>query len=201
LIENSGGTRKYLKLEGNKNPEPSQFYGGRRGTRGVVFKYDGAGILEDAVGKLFFEDINGPTDSPPGVLKSPTIPETAVLTPAGFPAADYSYNRIILGDIGYWDAFWCYQYGMNDERAAAEASAMKPPKFDNAVFEYGAALASGEELLIDLERGTVEKWDGSSLTNAFALVTGSLPELDGDVPILMVEGGVKGVQVYGKGHQ
>jgi hypothetical protein len=176
------------------------WWGGHRGTRGVVFKYDGLGVFDTSFqAKAFIEKINPPGTSPDGALSQAVEPEDATIVPSSYPAADSSYNRILLGDVGHWDALWTYQYGMEDERCAVEAVAKQPPRFDNRVFNYGAVIAAGAELIIDLERGTVELWNGSTLANAFASVTGSLPDLGDDVPVLLVEGGLKGVQIFGKG--
>ncbi len=196
------GDVKTYKLDGDAC-ELDAFFGGWRGTRGAVIKYDGTQVLDTGFQtKLFVERVISPqaggANTSDGQLLQAIEAETDSVAPQFYPQTFKSYNKIFLGDFGYWDAFYSFQYGIENERAAAECVAKQPPAFTNRVFTYGLPIVQGSELIIDLARGIVELFDGTDFTNAMPDVTGSLPEIGGAVPTLIINQDIANMQIIAK---
>ncbi len=200
--EDGDGVRNTYKIDGDA-ASLDAFFGGWRGTRGVVVKYDGTQVLDVGwLAKLFVERVVQPKAggalTSDGQLVQPITEEAETISPLFYPPIYKSYDRIILSDMGYWDAFYTFQYGVENERAAAECVAKQPPAFSNKTFNYGVPIVQGSELIIDLGRGTVELFDGTDFTNAMPDVTGSLPEIGGAVPTLIINQDIANMQIIAK---
>jgi hypothetical protein len=111
-----------------------------------------------------------------------------------------AYETVLLGDIGAWDAFWIVNYDLSDEGMVSDTMANDAPKNRNKKISYSGTLNSGEYVIINTERYTVEKITVTDVatTNAYASITGDMLQFFGEKPVVYSTSAIKSFSLTGK---